>query len=311
MGDGNTMKPFLSVYGHVTVDSIVTVEDFPKLNTTVDITSKKTFLGGTGTNIAVNAAKLGVPTALCALVGKDLPSEFYDTIKESGVIMDEFIPVDDWETSTAIVVNDSKLDQKVLFFQGPQGYASQIGIKMTKMASQSDYVHFCTGEPKYYISIMKQIHSPNRKIVVDPAQEVHRFWNSDNLSEAMNYADYLFCNRYEADSVIKHLGIDSIGDTGKELAVCTKGREGSTAYFNGKEFNIPLVKGTNVVDATGAGDSYRAGFYAGLYRKMSIKESLVIASAVASFTVEKKGAMSNIPTWEQAYERAKNYLPKA
>jgi sugar/nucleoside kinase (ribokinase family) len=224
--------------------------------------------------------------------------------------MDEFITVHGWETSTAIVVNDSNLDQKVLFFQGPQGYATQIGIRMTKMASQSKYVHFCTGEPKYYISIMKAIHNPGMKIAIDPAQEVHRLWNSVNLPEAMNYADYLFCNRYEADSVIRHLGIDSIGDTGKELMVCTKGREGSTAYHDGKEFNVPLVKGGKEADATGAGDSYRAGFYAGLYHGMSVRDSLVMGSAVASFTVEKEGAMSNIPTWEQALERAKKYLAK-
>ncbi len=74
---------------------------------------------------------------------------------------------------------------------------------------------------------------------------------------------------------------------------------------------MPLVKGGKEADATGAGDSYRAGFYAGLYHGMSIRDSLVMGSAVASFTVEKKGAMSNIPTWEQALERAKNYLPKA
>jgi len=304
------MKPFLTVYGHVTVDSIMTVEDFPKLNTTADITSKKTFLGGTGTNIAVTASKLGVPTALCTLVGKDLPAEYRKFIEDSGVIMDEFITVDGWETSTAVVVNNSNLDQNVLFFQGPQGYASQIGIRMTKMASHSKYVHFCTGEPKYYISIMKAIHNPGMKIAIDPAQEVHRLWNSVNLPEAINYADYMFCNRYEADSVIKHLGIPSIGDTGKELTVCTKGREGSTAYYEGKEFSVPLVKGGKEADATGAGDSYRAGFYAGLYRGMSIRDSLIMGSSVASFTVEKKGAMSNIPTWEQAMERAKNYLPK-
>lgn len=305
------MKPFLSVYGHVTVDSIVTVEEFPKLNTTVDITSKKTFLGGTGANIAINAAKLGVPTALCALVGKDLPSELYDTIEDSGIIMDEFIPVEGWDTSTAIVVNDSKLDQKVLFYQGPQGYATEIGIEMTKMASQSDYVHFCTGEPEYYVSLMEKIQSPDRKIAIDPAQEVHRLWNNGNLSKAMEYSDYVFANKYEAESIVDHLNLDSYDNTGKELAVCTKGVEGSTAYINGKEMKIPLITGNKAVDATGAGDSYRAGFYAGLYRGLSIEESLIVASAVASFTVEKSGAMSNIPTWEQAYERAKEYLPKA
>ncbi|HKM09106.1 MAG TPA: PfkB family carbohydrate kinase [Candidatus Methanomethylophilaceae archaeon] len=305
------MKPFLSVYGHVTVDSIVTVEEFPELNTTVDITSKSTFLGGTGANIAMTAAKLGVPTALCALVGTDLPGELYDTIKDSGVIMDEVIAVDGWDTSTAIVVNDSKLDQKVLFFQGPQGFATQIGIEMTKMASKSKYVHFCTGEPEYHTSMMSKIRSPGMKIALDPAQEVHRLWDKDKLTRAMEYTDFVFSNKYEAESILKHLGLSSLNEIGKELAVCTKGDKGSTGYLNGKEFDIPAIIGNKAVDATGAGDSYRAGFYAGLYRGMSIEDSLTIASSVASFIVEQSGATSNIPTWEQTYERAKDHFPKA
>ncbi len=304
------MKPFLSVYGHVTVDSIVSVDKFPRLNTTEDITSKKTFLGGTGTNIAVAAAKLGVPTALCALVGNDFPEKYKKFIEDSGVITDEFINVDGWESSSAIVVNDPNLDQVVYFFQGPQGFASQIGVRMTKMASRSEYVHFCTGEPDYYISIMKEIRSDKIKTAIDPAQEVHRLWNEKNLREAVKYSDFLFCNRYEAESVMKHLGISSMRDTGEELAVCTKGGEGSTAYIKSEETEIPLIKGKKATDATGAGDTYRAGFYAGLYHGMSIRDSLVMGASVASFTVEKKGALSNVPTWEQAYGRAEEFLSK-
>ena len=60
-------EPFLSVYGHITIDQIVSVGKFPDINETVDIMSKKTTLGGTGTNIAIEAARLGVPTALCGL----------------------------------------------------------------------------------------------------------------------------------------------------------------------------------------------------------------------------------------------------
>jgi len=59
--------PFLTVYGHITVDQIVSVGHFPSLNETVDIVSKKTSLGGTGTNIAITAARLGVPTSLAGL----------------------------------------------------------------------------------------------------------------------------------------------------------------------------------------------------------------------------------------------------
>ena len=53
------MEPFLSVYGHVAIDQICTVRKFPRDNTTEDVLTKTTVLGGTGPNIAVHAARLG------------------------------------------------------------------------------------------------------------------------------------------------------------------------------------------------------------------------------------------------------------
>ena len=56
-------------------------------------------------------------------------------------------------------------------------------------------------------------------------------------------------------------------------------------------------------DATGAGDAFRAGFYAGMWKGMGIVDCAKIGSVVASFAVEKEGPQSNLPTWEQAMER--------
>ena len=113
-------KPFLSVYGHITVDQIVSILKFPDLNETVDIMDKKTSLGGTGSNIAIAAAKLGVPTALCGFVGTDFPGKYYQDMKDAGLILDELVTVDEYETSQCTIMNDKDLRQKVIFYQGPQ-----------------------------------------------------------------------------------------------------------------------------------------------------------------------------------------------
>ena len=298
-------EPFLSVYGHVAVDQIVTVEHFPKNNTSVDVTKKSTHLGGTGSNIAVVAAKLGVPTALCAFVGTDFPKKFNDEIRDAGVIMDEFKAVEGSDTSQATVVSDSAMDQKVLFYQGPQGYASKLNDRLLSNAKRSKYVHFCTGDPEYYIDLMHDIPC---SIALDPAQEVHRIWNADSLKRALALSDSLFCNRFEAESVMKYLKVDSVAEIDKPLVVCTRGSEGSDAYIDGEHFSIPLVKADRVVDATGAGDSYRAGYYAGLYNGYDKHEAMVIAATVSSFIVEDYGSMTAAPSWDRVMERADAYL---
>ena len=300
-------SPFLSVYGHVTVDQILTVKRFPELNETVDVVDKKTTLGGTGTNIAVTAAKLGVPTAICTFVGNDFSPSYEGFMRGSGLIMDDFVKVSEYETSQATIVNTEKMEQKVVFYQGPQGCASKLNNKLIGSASKSKYVHFCTGEPEYYISIMKELHGMGITMAIDPAQEVYKMWDTDKISRAIDYADTLFCNDFEAKIIEKYLDIGDVLSINLPTIVRTLGERGSIAKVNGKLYDVPAAK-SKCVDPTGAGDSFRAGYYAGLYRKYDQVQSLIIGAAVASFAVEKVGALTNTPTWDMAIERAEKYF---
>ena len=304
------MKPFLTVYGHISLDQILTVDEFPRMNTSVDVTSKQTSLGGTAANVAVTAARLGVPTAICAFVGNDLPKAYEDQMASSGLIMDEVVKVDGYDTSAAIVVSDHNLDQKVLFFQGPHGYASKVGIDLLKNGKESKFVHFCTGEPEYHIRMMRELRSDGRMIAIDPAQEIHRLWDERLLKDAMSVSDMLFCNRFEAESVLKYLGTDSFENVNYPFILCTRGVDGCDLYMDGVTLHFPIVEANKVVDATGAGDSFRAGFYAGQYRGMSIEESVIVAATVSSFIVEDVGTLTNTPTWDQVMERADRYLSR-
>ena len=301
------MKPFLSVYGHVSIDQIITVDEFPRPNTSVDALEKTVRLGGISTNIAVRASAMGVPTAVCAFVGTDFPKEFEKFMKDNGAIMNEFVKVDGQYTSTAIIVNNSRMDQTVCFLQGAQGCASSHGIELIKNAERSEAVHFSTGEPDYYIRLMRKLRDVT-KISFDPAQEIRDKWTDGRFQTALELSDRFFCNEHEAKAAMDYLKIDSLAEMDKELVVCTKGSKGSEAYFDGRKIVIPVIKSKKTVDPTGAGDAFRAGFYAGIYRKRTVEEALVIASAAASFAVETVGSLSNIPTWDTVMERADREL---
>ena len=303
------MKPFLSVYGHVSIDQIITVDEFPRPNTSVDALEKTSRLGGISTNISVRASTMGLPTAVCAFVGSDFPKDFEKFMRDSGAIMNEFIKIDEQDTSTAFIVNNSKMDQTVCFLQGAQGCASAHGIELIKNAERSEAVHFSTGDPDYYIGLMRKLKGKT-KITFDPAQEIRDKWIDGRFQTALELSDRFFCNEHEAKAAMDYLKIDSLSEIKKELVVCTKGAKGSEAYFDGKKLDIPVIKSKKVVDPTGAGDAFRAGFYAGIHRKYTTAESLIIASAAASFAVEAVGSLSNIPTWEMVLERADKELTR-
>ena len=255
----------------------------------------------------MSAAKLGCPTALCAFVGNDFPAQYEEMMAGCGLIMDEFVHVDKYETSTAVVVNDPQLTQKVVFFQGPQGFADDIGIMLDSNAKKSEYVHFCTGQPSYYTQVMRNI-GGKAKIGLDPAQESHRIWTPENFAPALELSDTLFCNNFEAESLSKYVGVSDILDADVGSVVCTRGAEGSIARIGDEVLRIPAVKAERVVDATGCGDSYRGGFYTALYKGYEVPEALVIAASVASFVVQETGALTNIPSWDDAVARAEPYF---
>ncbi|MDR2866954.1 MAG: PfkB family carbohydrate kinase [Methanomassiliicoccaceae archaeon] len=310
MGGRHLSPPFLSVYGHITIDQIMAVDEFPPNSVSVNVLSKDMRIGGTGTNIAVTAASLGVPTALCGFVGNDFPKVFTDIITSKGVITDEFITMDGQCTAQALIVNDFNKEQRVFFYQGPQGSASDTNIVLKKNAGMSKYVHFSTGEPDYYINIMRSVKDRDRNIAFDPAQEIHKVWNREKFMTALKLSDIFFCNKYESASALKYTESSSLSEIKAKMAVCTEGAAGSEMYVNGKVTKIPVIKARRTVDNTGAGDAYRAGFYAGKYNGHSDIDSLIIGAATASFAVEETGALSNLPTLDMVMERADRYLGK-
>jgi len=300
--------PYLSVYGHVTIDQIMSVNRFPNLNESVNILSKHTLLGGTGTNISISAAKLGVPTALCAFIGDDFPKMLMDEILESNVITDDLVVADGYESSLAMVINNQDMEQEVYFYQGPQGSATKIGKYLTDSARKSKFVHFCTGEPDYYLGVIERLSDCGNVIAMDPAQEVYKLWDSARMKATLELSDYLFCNEFEAKIIEGYLGIGDVMDVDRDVVIRTEGAAGGTAKVKGEVFKFPAVKGEAFVDATGAGDNFRAGFYSGLYHGYGMHESITLASVASSFVVEKVGALTNVPTWDMVLKRAKGRL---
>jgi len=296
-------EPFLTVYGHVSIDQILSLKEFPQVNTSVDILSKKRHLGGTGANIATIAAALGTPTAISSCVGEDFPSKYWDFMESRGLIMDELVMLEEQETSTALIINNQHHDQITYFFQGPLGNADP-GKAMTSMAARSEHVHFSTGNPHYYLKAMDVLDSKGKKIALDPAQEVHRIWDSKTFGEAIAYADILFSNEHELSSMLAYLEVDGTEDIPVDAIVLTRGARGSSVILNGEAHDIPAAAADRVIDTTGAGDAFRAGLYTGLYRGHDILDAAAVAAATASFVVEAKGALTFIPSLEMVMERA-------
>jgi sugar/nucleoside kinase (ribokinase family) len=112
-------------------------------------------------------------------------------------------------------------------------------------------------------------------IVIMNAEEAMRFTDSRKVSTAM-------------DKLI----------LGHELVVVTGGKRGVVAFDGFKKYSQPAFR-TRVVDSTGAGDAFTAGFLSCYLKRMPIPHCLRFGVATASMVMRDYGATNNFPSKKQ------------
>jgi len=73
-------------------------------------------------------------------------------------------------------------------------------------------------------------------------------------------------------------------------------------YQGSTQVDVKAYK-TKVVDASGAGDAFNAGYITGCLHDFDVLDCVGLGNAVASFIIEKWGCQTNIPTWDEVLKR--------
>jgi sugar/nucleoside kinase (ribokinase family) len=297
---------FLGVFGHVVVDRIFNVPKLPRPNTSISTEGADVVYGGTGANISMVATRLGVKTALASFIGKGFPKGYERALKEAGIDIEDLNVVEGYTTPQAWIFSDPEQNQITIIDQGPMKEAANFELQ-THTIESSQIIHIGTGRPEYYQKVVDLASSLGKKISFDPAQELSYVYTPESFRNILLKADYFFGNQTEVQTAMAYLNCkDEAGLLDYvDVLITTKGSGGSAITTRDKRLFIPSIAPDLVEDATGAGDAYRAGFFAGLQKGEGLERCGLIGSATASYIVEKKGPQTNIPTWEQIEERIK------
>ena len=296
---------FLGVYGHAAIDIIYCSESFPQPNTCVELTDRQEFFGGTGANLARIAATLDVKTALAAHVGDDFPNKFKGVLSDAGVDITDIIKVRGERTPFIIMISDSEHNQIGFVDQGAVRMEGKQPLR-THTVDSSKFVHIGTGRPEYMLKVAKRARWRKKTVCFDPAQEIHYVYTPDSLKQMLEYTQVLFMNSSELETAKAYLNLEDDREllSYVNLVVNTLGSEGSKVITDDDEVIIGAITPDRVVDTTGAGDGFRAGFYAGLSRGLPVEECAWVGASAASFIVENVGAQSALPIWEMVQRRA-------
>ena len=113
------------------------------------------------------------------------------------------------------------------------------------------------------------------------------------LNLVKNKLDITFANEQEIKSLINTNNFDEVITFGKQLGkllVITRGEKGSIAIKNDEVSQCDSKKDLKIIDLTGAGDLFAAGFLHGFINDFSIKESLEKGTEMSSKVIQKVGA---------------------
>lgn len=114
----------------------------------------------------------------------------------------------------------------------------------------------------------------------------------ETLLPILNRTEILFLNKKEMKYLQNHnpqKGSKTLIKYGVKIVVCTLGNRGSIITTEAEQFFVPRVNTENIVDTTGAGDTFAAGFLYGLLKNMSLRNSAEFASKLAAASLGNYG----------------------
>jgi len=295
----------LGVYGHTAIDVIYSADEFPGPNTCVELKGRQEYFGGTGANVSIIASRLGVRTALASHVGSDFPQAYMDFLKAEGVDVTDVVKIRKTRTPFIIMVSDRDHNQVGFVDQGAMRLQGEQPLR-THTVDSSTFVHIGTGRPSYMLKVAKRARKRKKTVCFDPAQEIHYVYTPEDLRSILEFCDVFFANTSELEQAKQYLNLKEDVEllSYVKMLVNTMGQQGSRILTPDDEVLVGAIAPDKVVDTTGAGDGFRAGFYAGLNRGLPVEECAWVGAAVASFVVESVGAQSQVPTWDMVQRRA-------
>jgi sugar/nucleoside kinase (ribokinase family) len=253
-------------------------------------------VGGAATYISLAASVFLDKMGLVSVVGDDFPQATMDELRQRGVDLQglEVLPGKEsffWAGRYHYDMNtrdtlETRLN--VLLELDPQ---------LPEAYRQAPYVMLGNLDPGVQEKVLDQMAGRPALVVMDTMN----FWMDsalEKLKQVISRVDILTINDAEARQLSGEHSLvraaERILAMGPKYLVVKKGEHGALLFGAGRVFFAPALPLEDVVDPTGAGDTFAGGFIGYLARTQdhsfdNLKRAIIVGSALASFTCEKFG----------------------
>lgn len=221
--------------------------------------------GGNGNNSAESLSRLEIPTRFITVVGRDC-DWMISELKENGINTD-FIFQQDAQTPISTIIK-SKFTTKIHIAPNLKEQMNFSGISIPKEAFENAKIIFTTPISSKFKSLIEMGESLGLITAFTiEAQKIHSIDQLSNIIESSK--DICFLNLNDAKIILKkNLNLDKIDEIFSQYAkvrVYTAGEKGSYLFTDNFQIHHPSIELKGIIDLTGAGDSYAAGFLTKIY----------------------------------------------
>jgi len=257
---------------------------------------EKTVSGGSVANSIVGISQLGDKVGFIGKVSDDnFGSKYEEGLKKETVEYFYSKKKEELPTGTCLILVTPDTERTMCTFLGTAGKINEDdidsnAIKKSEIIFLEGYL-WDEGEPKKAFN--KAINIANKVAMSLSDQFCVDRHKPHFLELVKNKLDITFANEQEITSLIEAKDFNEVINFSKQLkklVVVTRGEKGAVAIQGEEVIETNIQKNLKILDLTGAGDLFAAGFLHGHVNKLSIKESLEKGTEMSSKVIQQIGA---------------------
>lgn len=293
------------VFGSMNMDLSIAAPRMPEAGETLQGSGFLANAGGKGANQAIAAARLGAPVHMLAAVGADVfGRELVDGLEHAGVGCEDVRALEGVTTGVAVIVRTAGENRIVLSAGANHALSTDdVSADLRRVGEKND-VFVTQGEcdPDATVAALHAAHDLGLFTIFNPAPArtvPDDLWACIDLVCLNETECQIMCGVLPVDEETCLCAAQRLRNLGAGSVVITLGSSGSFAVDeNGTTVRVPAAR-AEVVDTTGAGDTFIGALAAGRAKGLSLEESMRWGAAAAAVTVSRLGAQQSIPTAEE------------
>jgi adenosine kinase len=235
------------------------------LNISLQLAEMRSSFGGCGMNITYGLNRLGVNCVPLSAVGANYQDHYQAHLLSLGINTD-YIAIDEKydQCATCILVTDDTGNQITLFHPGAAMSDKRILPGEIEGIENCQLAVLAPEDAKVMIRQARELNRLAIPMIFDPGQVLDKFDQAE-IHELIGLSQYAIFNQHEFDMLLTRSGLTEANIRSQlQQVIVTRSEKGVDIYEGTTKTHVDAVPANSILDPTGCGDAFRAGYVYGL-----------------------------------------------